>query len=66
MLTDYLMPVMSGEEIVKRARAAPPLKVEIMTRHGDAVAAADPVWWEAEGRGSSLYTSAFLGPPPRR
>jgi two-component system cell cycle sensor histidine kinase/response regulator CckA len=49
LLTDYLMPVMTGEELVKRARVQrPDLRVLIMTGHGNAVAAADPVWWAAE------------------
>ena len=49
LLTDYLMPVMTGEELVKRARVQrPELPVLIMTGHGNAVAVADPVWWAAE------------------
>jgi CheY-like chemotaxis protein len=49
LLTDYLMPVMTGEELVNRARAhRPGLPVLIMTGHSRAVAAADPVWWAAE------------------
>ena len=49
LLTDYLMPVMTGEELVKRARVQRPnLPVLIMTGHGNAVAAVDPVWWAAE------------------
>ena len=49
LLTDYLMPVMTGEELVKRARLQRPgLPVLIMTGHGKAVAAADPVWWASE------------------
>ena len=49
LITDYLMPVMTGEELVKRARLQRPgLSVLIMTGHGTAVAAADPDWWAAE------------------
>jgi two-component system cell cycle sensor histidine kinase/response regulator CckA len=49
LLTDYLMPVMTGEELVNRARERRPgLPVLIMTGHSHAVAAADPVWWAAE------------------
>ena len=49
LLTDYLMPVMTGEELVNRARVQRPgLPVLIMTGHGHAIAAADPAWWAAE------------------
>lgn len=49
LLTDYLMPVMTGEELVKRARAQRPgLPALILTGHVNAVAANDPVWWEEE------------------
>jgi CheY-like chemotaxis protein len=49
LLTDYLMPVMTGEELVRRARVQrPDLKVLVMTGHGHAVAVADPEWWASE------------------
>jgi CheY-like chemotaxis protein len=49
LLTDYLMPHMTGEELVFRARAQRPgIAVLIMTGYGKAVAAAEPAWWAAE------------------
>jgi DNA-binding NtrC family response regulator len=49
LLTDYLMPHMTGEELVYRARAQRPgIAVLIMTGYGKAVAAAEPAWWAAE------------------
>lgn len=49
LLTDYLMPLMTGEELVHRARAQRPgIAVLIMTGHGRAVASVEPAWWAAE------------------
>ena len=49
LLTDYLMPMMTGEELVHRARAhRPEIAVLIMTGYGRAVAVAEPAWWAAE------------------
>ena len=49
LLTDYLMPGMNGEDLVKRARVLrPELAVLIMTGYANEVAAADPVWWASE------------------
>ena len=49
MLTDYLMPLMTGEELVRRARVArPDLRVLVITGHAHAVAIADPDWWASE------------------
>jgi DNA-binding NtrC family response regulator len=49
LLTDYLMPMMTGEELVHRAREyRPGLAVLILTGHGTAVADVEPEWWAAE------------------
>ena len=49
LLTDYLMPVMTGEELVRRARVArPDLRVLVITGYSSAVAVADPEWWASE------------------
>jgi CheY-like chemotaxis protein len=49
LLTDYMMPMMTGEELVHRARAyRPDLPVLIMTGHGTAVADIEPEWWATE------------------
>jgi DNA-binding NtrC family response regulator len=49
LLTDYLMPLMTGEELVHRVRVQRPgIAVLIMTGHGHAVAAVEPAWWATE------------------
>jgi len=49
LLTDYLMPVMTGQELVEHARLRrPALPALIITGLGGAAAAADPVWWASE------------------
>jgi hypothetical protein len=49
LVTDYLMPVMTGQELVQHARLRRPgLAVLIMTGLAGAAAAADPEWWASE------------------
>jgi CheY-like chemotaxis protein len=49
LITDYLMPVMTGDELVGRARAIrPDLKVLVLTGHAQTIAGADPEWWASE------------------
>jgi CheY-like chemotaxis protein len=49
LITDYLMPVMTGDELVGRARAMrPDLKVLVLTGHARTIAGADPGWWASE------------------
>lgn len=49
LITDYLMPSMTGEALAARSRELlPHLPVLIITGHGEAVAAAEPTFWRAE------------------
>ena len=49
LVTDYLMPVMTGQALVAHARLRrPALPALIITGLGSAVEAADPVWWASE------------------
>jgi DNA-binding NtrC family response regulator len=49
LITDYLMPGMTGSELVKRAREAQSgLPVLVITGHGHTLVTADPAWWSAE------------------
>ena len=49
LLTDYLMPVMTGEELARRARVIQPtVKILVMTGYANAVTVADPEWCAAE------------------
>lgn len=49
VITDYLMPGMTGDELVGRARAMrPDLRVLVLTGHARAIEGADPGWWASE------------------
>lgn len=49
LMTDYPMPSMTGDELVRRAREArPDLQVLVITGYSLAVAAAEPTWSESE------------------
>jgi CheY-like chemotaxis protein len=49
LITDYLMPEMTGRELVNRARKARrDLPVLVLTGHGDTLATADAEWWATE------------------
>ena len=49
LVTDYLMPVMTGQELVEYARLRrPALPALIITGVGGAAAAADPIWWASQ------------------
>ena len=49
LITDYLMPSMTGDELIGRLRERrPDLKVLIVTGHGEVLAGEDPVWWASE------------------
>lgn len=73
LLTDYLMPVMTGEELVRRAQfAQPTLKVLVMTGYAEAVSVADPTWCAAERLVAKPFriealrraVEELIGPPP--
>jgi CheY-like chemotaxis protein len=49
LITDDLMPAMTGSELVSQARATRrDLAVLVMTDHGDTVSITEPAWWAAE------------------
>ena len=49
LVTDYLMPVMTGQELVRHARQQRPgLPSLIITGLAGAAAAADPDWWASQ------------------
>ena len=72
LITDYLMPSMTGAELIARMREKrPTLKVLILTGHADILDAENPVWWAQEAHLSkppSLETlraavANLIGPP---
>jgi len=49
LITDYLMPVMTGEELAHHARRLrPDLKILVLTGHAHALERAEPAWWASE------------------
>jgi DNA-binding NtrC family response regulator len=49
LITDYLMPSMTGAELIGRLRAQQPtLKVLILTGHGNILDHERPAWWAAD------------------
>ena len=49
LITDYLMPSMTGDELSGRLRERrPELKVLVVTGHGQVLAQEDPEWWHSE------------------
>ena len=49
LITDYLMPGMTGEELAHRARdLRRNLKILVLTGHAHAVERAEPGWWASE------------------
>ena len=49
LITDYLMPEMTGDELIARLRELRPnLKTLIITGHGDVLDREAPEWWRAE------------------
>ena len=49
LITDYLMPEMTGDELIARIRAERPhLKALVITAHGDVLDRESPEWWRAE------------------
>jgi CheY-like chemotaxis protein len=61
LITDYLMPGMTGAELVSRARLdRPKLPVLIVTGHGKSVVHAEPEWWTNEPHLSKPFRPAAL------
>ena len=49
LITDYLMPSMTGDELIGRLRERrPELKVLVVTGHGQVLAREVPDWWQSE------------------
>ena len=49
LITDYLMPEMTGDELIARMREQRPhLKALVLTGHGDVLDRESPAWWRAE------------------
>ena len=73
LITDYLMPDGTGEELIERLREGhPSLKVLIMTGHGVILDREQYPWWTHERHLSKPFTvaalreavEALIGPPP--
>jgi CheY-like chemotaxis protein len=72
LITDYLMPSMTGDELIARLREKlPGLKTLIVTAHGDILAGELPDWWQAEAHLSKPFrvealreaVAGLIGPP---
>lgn len=72
LITDYLMPGMTGEELTHHARATRVgLKVLVITGHAHAVEHAEPEWWGSEAHLIKPFrilalreaVDALIGPP---
>ena len=72
LITDYLMPSMTGAELMARMREKrPALRVLILTGHADILDRENPLWWTQEAHLSkppSLETlraavAGLIGPP---
>ena len=72
LITDYLMPGMTGEELTHHARATRiDLKVLVITGHANAVERAEPQWWGAEAHLAKPFrivalreaVGTLIGPP---
>jgi CheY-like chemotaxis protein len=49
LITDYLMPEMTGDELIARMREQRPhLKALVITGHGDLLDRESPDWWRVE------------------
>ena len=49
VITDYLMPEMTGDELIARIREhRPHLKALVITGHGDLLDRESPDWWKSE------------------
>jgi CheY-like chemotaxis protein len=72
LITDYLMPGMTGEELTHHARARRlDLKVLVITGHASAVERAEPQWWGTEAHLAKPFhivalrdaVGTLIGPP---
>jgi DNA-binding NtrC family response regulator len=72
LITDYLMPSMTGDELIGRLRERwPALNVLILTGHAALLAAEHAPWWEKEAHLEKPFdvgelravVSGLIGPP---
>ena len=72
LITDYLMPGMTGEELTHHARATRiDLKILVVTGHANAAEHAEPAWWGSEAHLIKPFrivalrdaVDALIGPP---
>ena len=49
LITDYMMPILSGDELIGRLRKSwPDLKVLVLTGHAESLESDGPAWWRSE------------------
>jgi DNA-binding NtrC family response regulator len=61
VITDYLMPSMTGEELVARVRERhPSVKALIVTGHGDILDQEAPEWWTREAHLTKPFSATTL------
>jgi len=61
VITDYLMPSMTGDELIGRLRELRPgLKALVVTGHGDILSKNDPGWWAAHAHLAKPFQIAAL------
>jgi len=61
VITDFLMPSMTGDELLARVRARhPAVKALIVTGHGDILDGEAPDWWKTEAHLSKPFGATVL------
>jgi len=61
VITDFLMPSMTGDELLARVRARhPAVKALIVTGHGDILDGEAPDWWKNEAHLSKPFGATVL------
>jgi CheY-like chemotaxis protein len=72
LITDFMMPEMTGDELLARVRALrPSVKVMILTGHSDLLDTEGPSWWTGEAhlakpvelRAVRTMVANLIGPP---
>ncbi len=72
LITDFMMPEMTGDELLARVRALRPgVKVLILTGHSDLLDAEGPSWWTSEAhlakpvelKAVRAIVAELIGPP---
>jgi DNA-binding NtrC family response regulator len=72
LITDYLMPGLTGQELTRHARATRlGLKVLVITGHAHTIERAEPDWWATEAHLNKPFSmlalheavAALIGPP---